>query len=256
MNAMDPEVHTLTGAYVCDALDEPERAAFEEHLASCASCAQEVAELRETAASLAMAVAAEPPARLRAGVDAGIAVTRQLPPDVAPIEAARERRRRRNRAAWTGWTAAAALAGVVAGLSLQVVSQQNRIDDAQQRITAIDTQVSALTSLVSAPDAHGAAGSVSTGGNVLVIHSRTRDEAAISVTGLAAPPSGKAYQLWMIGPDGARSGGVVTLDPRGSSGPILAHGIGDTTKVALTVEPAHGSAQPTTTPILLMPMPA
>ena len=256
MNAMDPEVHTLTGAYVCDALEEPERAAFEQHLASCASCAQEVAELRETAAALAAAVAAEPPARLRAAVDAGIAVTRQLPPDVTPIGEARERRQRRSRAAWTGWAAAAVLAGVVAGLSIQVVSQQNRIDDAQQRINAIDTQVSGLTSLVSAPDARGAAGSVSTGGSVLVVHSRSRDEAAISVTGLAALPSGKAYQLWMIGPGGARSGGVVTLDAQGGSGPILAHGIGDTTNVALTVEPARGSVQPTTTPILLMPMPA
>ena len=255
MNAVDPEVHTLTGAYVCDALELPERAAFEQHLASCASCAQEVAELRETTAVLAMAAAVEPPARLRAAVDAGIAVTRQLPPNVVPLGVAHARRAR-NRYAWTGWAAAAALAGVVAGLSIQVVSQQHRIDAAQKQTSAANGQVSSLVSLLSAPDTRSGTGAVSSGGTVLVVDSRSRDEAAISLTGLAAPPNGRAYQLWMIGPSGIRSGGVVSLSANGSSGPILAHGLGDATRVGLTVEPAHGSTQPTAAPILLMPMPA
>ena len=41
MNAM-PDVHTLTGAYVCDALDPAEREAFEEHFFGCTECAQDV----------------------------------------------------------------------------------------------------------------------------------------------------------------------------------------------------------------------
>ena len=45
MSEMD--VHKLTGAYAMDALDELERARFEQHLATCEDCRAEVAELRE-----------------------------------------------------------------------------------------------------------------------------------------------------------------------------------------------------------------
>ena len=51
----DQELHTLTGAYATDALDADERGAFEQHLESCGSCRLEVAELRATAARLAVA---------------------------------------------------------------------------------------------------------------------------------------------------------------------------------------------------------
>jgi hypothetical protein len=244
VSVMNPEVHTLTGAHVCDALDPVERAAFEEHLTACAACTQEIAELRETAAALAMAVALEPPARLRAALAARIATIRQLPPTVTSIGAARSLRRR-GRAAVTGWAVAAALAGVVAGLTVQTVQQRERID-------AVTAQASAMSLLLSAPDARSGAARVSTGGTALVIDSRSRDEAAIALSGLAALPAGKAYQLWMIGPDGIRSGGLVPRGGNGSAAPILEHGLGDARTIGLTVEPAHGSAQPTSAPILLL----
>lgn len=258
---MDAEVHTLTGAYVCDALDETERAPFEAHLAQCPACSQEVAELRETVARLGMAAATDPPARMRAAVDAAIAVTRQLPPTVVPIGVAfeqreRRERRRHGRAAWTGWAAAAALAGVVAGLSIENASQQNRIDAAQHRLDTVTSQSSALSSVLSAPDVHSGAGKVTGGGTALVVVSHARDEAAITLAGLSELPAGKTYQLWMIGPGAIRSGGVVSTDAHGSTGPILAKGLGGAQTLGLTVEPAHGSAQPTTAPILLLPMPA
>jgi anti-sigma-K factor RskA len=85
--------------------------------------------------------------------------------------------------------------------------------------------------------------------------SRSRDEAAITVSGLVKLPPGKAYQLWMMGPSGARSGGVL---PNGSEAydSVLAHGLGDAQTIGLTVEPSGGSAQPTTTPVMVLPMPA
>ena len=73
---MDHEVHSLTGAYVCHALDPAERAAFERHLAACPTCVQEVAELEETAAVLAAAAAQTPPGRMKGAVDDRIVVTR------------------------------------------------------------------------------------------------------------------------------------------------------------------------------------
>ncbi|MGW4275741.1 RskA family anti-sigma factor, partial [Streptomyces seoulensis] len=56
MTTMD--LHSMTGAYALHALPDDERAAFERHLAGCASCAQEVAEFAATAARLALASSA------------------------------------------------------------------------------------------------------------------------------------------------------------------------------------------------------
>lgn len=250
---MDPEVHSLTGAYVCHALEPAEREAFERHLARCPTCVQEVAELQETAALLASAAAETPPARLKAAVDARIAVTRQIPPIIAgagdsvPARRAAARPRRRWFTA-LGWGLAAGLAAVVAVLGVRVSDQQNQIDQARQRSTAI-------TTLLSAPDTHTNSVGVTTGGDGRVLVSRSRDEAAITVSGLAKLPPGKAYQLWMMGPSGARSGGVL---PAGSEAfdSVLAHGLGDAQTIGLTVEPSGGSAQPTTTPVMVLPMPA
>ena len=47
------DIHALSGAYAVDALDDIERAQFEQHLAACAECRAEVASFRETAALLA-----------------------------------------------------------------------------------------------------------------------------------------------------------------------------------------------------------
>lgn len=284
MNAM-PDVHTLTGAYVCDALAPAEREAFEQHLAQCAACRGEVAELREVAAVLGTAVAQQPPARLKALVDARIEVTRQLPPETTegsggasvigadayasgaagaasrrsdPVDgavgtvtaidqAARRRRARVSRPALAGWAAAAVLAGVVAGLGVHAADQQSQINALSQRATA-------MQQVLSASDVHSGSAALRTGGTAALIDSRSRDEAVISFTGISAPPPGKAYQLWMIGPSGARSGGLLSVPAAGNPNPVVAHQLGDATNIAVTVEPAHGSPQPSTAPIVLLPM--
>lgn len=248
---MDPEVHTLTGAYVCHALEPAEREAFERHLAQCPACTAEVAELRETAALLASAAAETPPPRLKSAVEARIAVTRQIPPLVDHGPAARAAGARPPRRRWfaaLGWGLAAGLAVAVAVLGVRVNDQQHQIDQAGQRNTAI-------TALLSAPDTRADSAGVTTGGIGTVLVSRSLDEAAITVNGLAQLPPGHAYQLWMMGPSGARSGGLLPPGTQASDS-ILAHGLGDARTIGLTVEPAGGSAQPTTTPVMVLPMPA
>jgi len=294
-----PEVHALTGAYVCDALGAEERAAFEEHLAQCEACAQEVAELSETAAVLAMATAQAPPERLYAAVTARIEITRQLPPLPAPapdvaapgpvseaapdtpaggspatpeaagdpssssspdtaagdsnvvdISRARSRRLGRfSRAAVAGWTAAAVLAGVAAGLGVQDLSQRHQISRSE-------SHAQQLAALLAAPDVHVGVGKVHGGGTVTIVESRELNQVAVTLADMPTLPAGKAYQLWMIGPSGIRSSGVVTKAETNSSTPILAGGLGNAVTLGMTVEPAYGSAQPTTTPILLLSMPA
>lgn len=76
------DLHKLTGAYAMDALDDLERARFEQHLAQCEDCRAEVAELRETAALLSETVATTAPAALRESVLAGIAHIRPMAPEI------------------------------------------------------------------------------------------------------------------------------------------------------------------------------
>ena len=59
-------IHELTAAYALDALDEHDEREYEEHLARCPSCREELASLTEAATSLAYGVESpSPPAGLR-----------------------------------------------------------------------------------------------------------------------------------------------------------------------------------------------
>src|SRR5215469_12691034 len=77
-----PEPHTLSGAYVLDALSESDRAQFERHLARCPACEREVTELREATSGLARASSAAPPPMLIQRVLESAGQVRQLPPAV------------------------------------------------------------------------------------------------------------------------------------------------------------------------------
>lgn len=237
----DAAVHTLTGAYVCDALGADERAAFEAHMAKCPDCAAEVRELKEVAAIMAVAVAQRPPSSFKAGLEARIAVTRQLPPvtDEASVLPNRRRPVLRIR---TAWAAAAVLALLVAGLGWRTIDQQHQIS----AMTSQETQISRL---LSAPDVYTAQVAVNGGGSALIVDSRERNEAAVAFTGLASVPPGKTYQLWLMAPDGrARSVGLMAAVP---AAPVVIEGLTGEARVGMTVEPAGGSAQPTTTPVMV-----
>jgi anti-sigma-K factor RskA len=268
---VQPHVHTLTGAYVCHALDPGEQYEFERHLAQCPDCATEVAELRETAAILAMTVVEAPPPRMRAVVNSKVDRTRQLPPLARDAESGldagsggldpnrRVLRRRhgrsrtgplrrvgRTRKVVAGWAVAAVLAGVLGGLSVHEFAENRQLSQAS-------TQTGAISALLSAPDVRSGGGQVRGGGSVTVIDSELRSEAEITLSAMPALPAGKAYQLWFIDSASMRSAGVLAAATASRS--VLAGDLGDATTIAITVEPAGGSPQPTTTPILLMSVP-
>ena len=77
------DLHALAGAYAMDAVPEPDRAAFERHLASCEPCRQEVRGLREATAALAAATAVQPSAAFREAALRAAGQTRQFPPATA-----------------------------------------------------------------------------------------------------------------------------------------------------------------------------
>ncbi len=80
MSPDDPDIHTLTPAYVVDALSAAERATVEVHLGSCSRCADEVARLREAAAHLGGLLREPVGDGLRANVLAAIEETPQDDP--------------------------------------------------------------------------------------------------------------------------------------------------------------------------------
>ena len=142
MSEMD--IHKLTGAYAMDALDELERARFEQHLATCEDCRAEVAELRETAALLSETVAVTPPASLRDSVLAGISQVRPLAPEVTTSPSHHADRPAARGRGWVPFLVAAAVALIV-GVGA-VVTQPWAPSDDVERLTAAEQ-------VLQAPDA-------------------------------------------------------------------------------------------------------
>ncbi|GAA0936349.1 anti-sigma factor [Nonomuraea longicatena] len=246
--------HTLAGAYALDAIDdEGERRRFERHLAGCAECAQETATLGETVARLGAAVVAEPPPGLRERVLAEIEQVRQLPPTVPPAPLAR----RVWRVTWRPWLAAvsvtAALA-VVAGLGVTTVQARQELEQARR----VGQQIAAVLSAddaraVTAPAAVSSAGSGR--GRGMLVLSRSQGALVFWAAGLGDPPAGRVYQLWQLAPGRITSAGLLASSGSGGTVPVLSTIRADAEQVGVTVEPAGGSRQPSSTPLLLVDMP-
>jgi anti-sigma-K factor RskA len=240
---MAPDLHTLTGAYAADALaDDDERREFELHLARCPDCREEVRTLRETVAVLAAALAVAPPPGLRARVLAEVAGTRQWPPPRTRTVAAGAPTRR--------WPAAVAAAVLLVGLGTGGTGFY-RAHQAQQELTEARAQAARVASVLAAPDARRTAGQVTGGGQVSLVVADGR--AVLLTDGVAGLPDGRTYQLWLLRGDRVSPAG---FGPAGTaaagSWSRLVDGVRPGDKVAVSVEPDGGSAQPTTTPVTVL----
>jgi len=217
---MDSEaLHELTPAYALDALDALDAAeaeAYEQHLAGCSRCREELASLTATVGALAYAAPpAEPPAELR---DRILDAARAERPNVVPL-----------RPRWASPPAFAAVAAVAAcvaiGLGVWNVALQNRLGRAENALRAVPLE--------------GANGSVVVG---------AAGKGVLVVSGLQPAPPGKTYEAWVVhegaaAPAGLFGGGgttVVALERRLPSGSI----------VAVTVEPEGGTETPSGEPLL------
>jgi anti-sigma-K factor RskA len=228
------DIHALTGAYALDAVSGVERMDFERHLAECESCAQEVHELRDTAARLALAAAATPPPDLKARVMSQISTVRQLPPEtmVVPL-------RRRSVAQRLTTVAAAVFFVAAAGLGVVVVQQNGQLDDAQ-------AQAAQMEEILSAPDAELVTlqGEDGEGGTMKVAVSRSQDKMLLVSDDLASPEDGKTYQLWAV-TEGSNPRSMGTLEPTDGEVLLEKSDLGNAEAVAISVEPDGGSETPT-----------
>src|SRR5438067_9248450 len=123
----DDAVHDLTAAYALDALEPEEARGYEDHLAGCERCREDLAALQGTAGALAYAAPpARPPEELRGRI---LATARAERPNVQPFRA-------RSWARPLAAVAAAAACAVV-GLAAWNVSLHNRLDHAREALRGV-----------------------------------------------------------------------------------------------------------------------
>ncbi|MEU5682510.1 anti-sigma factor [Streptomyces venezuelae] len=251
------DLHTLTGAYAADALDDAERARFEEHLALCPSCDQEVRELTATVARLALASAVTPRPALKDEVLRRIGTVRQDVPEVRRETAAVPGPAPRRTRGVYRWALAACVAAAV-GLGGTAVWQHQQAEDARDQARQAREQSSRrsqeLAAVLAAPDAKTRTGGLTDGARGTVVASKSLDKAVFIAAGMAPPPKGKVYQLWFDDSGSMRSAGL--MDPDRTAATVLMRGgIGKATGMGITVEPAGGSDEPTSSPVALMELP-
>src|SRR4051794_16321344 len=112
----ETDLHELVAAYALNALEDDDRAAFEQHLAHCAQCTAELAELRDTAAALAyLPETVAPPEALRSRI---LETARAERPNVVPLH-------RAGRRTWGLGAVAAVAVAAAAALAVWNVSLHN-----------------------------------------------------------------------------------------------------------------------------------
>jgi hypothetical protein len=290
---MNVDSHSLVGAYAVDALDDVEGAAFEAHLAECAMCRAELASLRAAAAALSSLAETPPPARVKDAVLREIRTVRPLPPALpatqapavlapatpapatpapatpgdatpaapgtqppsAPEPAAGEsapgaqppapvglaERRRRGRA--VTWLLAAAAAAVLAIGGLVWSPWNNEAP----RLTAVER-------VLQAPDAQRVERQVGSA-TATIVRSKSLGQAVIVADHMGAAPAGKDYQLWFEDNAGAmHSAGLMPHSSAERVSVVLQGDATAATGVGITLEPAGGSPEPTSAPLVLFPL--
>lgn len=265
---MNVDMHALSGAYALDALDALELEEFERHLADCAECREEVASLQEVGAELASLTTMGAPPSLRASILREVSQVRPLPPLTAsPFQAQRISpasadethesdatgpgeprhtevadlgRHRKERHGPRSWLAAAAAAVVLVGGG--VVWHPWAPSTTQGQLTAAEQVVHASDAQRFEPSGAD--------GKATIVRSVSKGKAVIIADGMAPPPEGKVYELWYFHAQGkAVRAGLMPHDTKKVT--MLFDGDAATaTGAGVTVEPAGGSDQPTSKPIV------
>ncbi len=230
--------HIDIAGYALHAVDELEQARAERHLRDCEQCREEVAEMQEVTAMLALDTPqVTPSAGLRTTLLDQIQVTPQDSP--APVASAtRPASAGRARRAVLGLVAAAAI--VVGGVGVAKVAPWS---NSPSGVT------NAATRIAKAPDAVSKTASFR-GGTVTVVMSRSLNQAVAKLDKVAAAGGTSSYQGWYIKSDGPTNAGVLKAD----SNTTLVPKLQGASEFDITLEPKGGSTVPTSKPILAIPM--
>jgi anti-sigma-K factor RskA len=294
VKALPDNMHVLTGSYALDALDAQERAEFERHLQHCPSCQAEVRGLRETAARLAIARAARPPAQLEQRVLAATYRTRQLP----PLAADRLRGDLRTRLAWlfgprlatdqpdssrtrrsdrravgrsdrgrsdrgrgngwsSNWLRSPRLVGAVGAVAAVGVAAAVGLG-----ITQVSTQhqlnsaQATSTAIAKVLDAPDARieATSATAGGAVTVVVSALQREAVVTTRGMPALSSSRVYQVWVMTSSGAARSVGLLSSTAHIGELLASGVQSGDRIGITVEPSGGASRPTTTPVATVPL--
>jgi anti-sigma-K factor RskA len=273
------------GAYALGALDADERRAIEAHLGSCRRCQTALAEFRNATVGIGLATdAMEPPPRVKArvlGRVTGDDLPRPVRSPATFVERSPGRRASDLAAQRSGpavsrspvWRLAAA-AGVVLAVAsgAYALMLRGQLSEAQRTMQAALTREASLAGelsaarrdsarlirivdVLSAPDLmrvdlRGQAGAPQATGRAFVSRAQGL---VFDARQLPAIGSDRVYQVWIIAGGAPVSAGLLTLGPDGIATLTVAlpANLAAPSAVAVTVEPAGGSAGPTTAIVLV-----
>ena len=243
----------LKDAYVLGALPEEERLSFEDYLAAHPERQAEIDELGAVAGLLAFSPQEqEPSPELRRRV-------------MEVVEAEAEPRRVRGRSTFAkvgdylsvrSLALGAAALLVIGLLSWNVLLQsqvevlQGRVQDAQGRVQDLQAQVeNARDQRQQSPTVELEGSWADQGANAKVVSIR-ENQVILVARNMPSVPEDQTCQIWVIKGDVPKPSGLFQPDGNGTATPIT-NSIKKADVIAVTVEPAGGSEQPTSDPVLL-----
>jgi anti-sigma-K factor RskA len=248
--------------YAMQTLSSEESAAVRLHLADCAFCRAELAEISGDLALVAMSVEQHPlpeGARQRF-IDRAYTASVNLPPSrqpaVAPIAGSPARRPTR----WAPWAAVAALAILAISLGAKINSLNEELrneSDFVARLAVTASRAQEVLNVLTEPSAQrvmltpGKTPAVPTG---RAVYLADRGGLIFQASNLAHLPEGRTYELWVIPASGEAPvpAGLFQPDATGNANlvlPPLPKGIA-AKAFGVTIEKAEGSKTPTV-PIIL-----
>lgn len=150
-----------------------------------------------------------------------------------------------------GWPVAAALTLVAVGAVVWALAMQGRVADQEERLTAQRAEIEEMRAanalaFAMVPTADGPSGAW---GNLL--YDPGDGLAMVYVDGLPPLAADQAYQLWMLKGTEPSPSETFAVDADGDASMAMEGDLSEYDAVALTIEPAGGSAAPTSAPILL-----
>lgn len=230
----------LAAPYALHAVSESERFDIERRLATAGlpvadAFYDEVRAVRETMAVVSAASAEEPPADLRARLLSSIADD-----NVRTLPAAT-----RSGGRWRTAVLSAA-AAVTVGMTAFGVGLALR--------PAAPPPQSTAQQVFSASDVHTVSGAIPAGGTATVVFSRDRNAGVLVMNDVPPPAPGTVYQMWLVSDSGASLAGTMDAEAVAPSTTAVLENLGQSTKLAFTVEPASGSTQPTGQLIAELPL--
>lgn len=237
---MTQDLHTLAGAYALDALTDEEREEFERHLDICFACREEVGEFAATAALLGAAGEELPPPSLRQRTLAEVDRVRQLPPIAGGPSALPSRLPGLTRPLLAAVAAVLAIAVLgLGGLAFQLTDRVAELEATVVRGEGTDE----LLAVLGAPDAQLAPLRGDAAGRF--VWSATLDQGVLLAAGLAAPPEGHVYELWLFHGGTPVPAGLFQTDEQGRAVAFVEGDVAGMEGMAVTIEPEGGNPQPT-----------